>query len=135
MTTKQEIKAWVKLQDNINMQKTFDTITTNLRPLDKTIISKVVLEKDTIKNITDWLNSELDLNLTTWKVNDIIKTIQSYLWSLHHESSYNVNKLAKEMGIVVKRFVPTNNAPVEPVTIVETKKYIGDICISKTINW
>ena len=74
--TNQEITAWVKLQNNINLQKTFDAITTNLRPLDKTIISKVVLEKDTIKNITEWLNSELDLNLTTWKVGEIIKTIR-----------------------------------------------------------
>ena len=74
--TNQEITAWVKLQNNINLQKTFDAITINLRPLDKTIISKVVLEKDTIKNITEWLNSELALNLTTWKVGEIIKTIR-----------------------------------------------------------
>ena len=38
--TNQEITAWVKLQNNINLQKTFD------------------------------------LNLTTWKVGEIIKTIR-----------------------------------------------------------
>ena len=133
--TNQEITAWVKLQNNINLQKTFDAITTNLRPLDKTILSKVVLEKDTIKNITNWLNSELELNLTTWKVGDIIKTIQNYLWSLHHDSSYDVKLLAKKMGKPITRLVPTNNAPATPHTIVEQKKYLGDICISRTINW
>ena len=77
--TKQEIKAWVKLQDNINMQKTFDDITTNLRPLDKAILSKVVLENSTIKNLTEWLNSELDLDLTVHVTSRILDDIRMYL--------------------------------------------------------
>tara|TARA_R100000234_G_C4999361_1_gene179535 strand:+ start:80 stop:481 length:402 start_codon:yes stop_codon:yes gene_type:complete len=129
-----EIKAWVELQDNINMQKTFDNITTNLRPLDREILSKFIIEKDTLKNITEWLNSELGLDLTTWKTRKIITTIQNYLWSLHNELPNHI-RYARKMGLVVKRFIPTTNAPATPHTIVETKKFIGDICISRTINW
>ena len=131
--TKQEIKAWVKLQDNINMQKTFDTITTNLRPLDKEILSRFIIEKDTIKNITEWLNSELGLDLTTFKTSKIIKTIQRYLVALYHDTPHHIRD-ARKMGMSGTRFVPTNNAPATPHIIVEQKKYIGDICISRTIN-
>ena len=140
-----EIKAWVELQDNINMQKTFDNITTNLRPLDKAILSKVVLENSTIKNLTEWLNSELDLDLTVHVTSRILNDIKMYLrvtlndavelgtTPTHHTRW--LRKLSKKMGKPITRLVPTNNAPATPHIIVERKKYIGDICISRTINW
>ena len=143
--TKQEIKAWVRLQNNINMQKTFDTITTNLRPLDKEILSRFIIEKDTIKNITEWLNSELNLNLTVHVTSRILDDIRMYLQvtlknavelgttPTHHTRW--LRKLSKKMGKPITRFVPTNNAPATPHTIVEKKTFIGDICTSRTIVW